>query len=121
MFASQSCCNRRREGSREIHQLTESEPRPGGVSGRRETHCRGLAKFADRSAFPNLGQVWFNGGRWGRTSVAAILKRGSIPWPLLSSRALDAAAHERRNTRALGLGGFQPPLDERFDPTWDGE
>src|SRR5579883_578433 len=80
-----------------------------------------VAKFADRSAFPNLGQVWFNGGRWGRTSVAAILKRGSIPWPLLSSRALDAAAHERRNTRALGLGGFQPPLDERFDPTWDGE
>lgn len=80
-----------------------------------------VAKFADRSAFPNLGQVWFNGGRWGRTSVAALLKPGNIPWPLLSSRVLDTAARERCMARALELGGFQPPLGERFDATWDGE
>ena len=78
------------------------------------------AKFNNRSAFPNLGQVWF-GGSWGKTNLAPLLKAGSVPWLMPNQDVTDEVARKRLETRTDKLGGYQAPLDERFEPTWDGE
>ena len=77
-------------------------------------------KFANRSAFPNLGQVWF-GGAWGKDNLAPLLKSGSVPWVALNQEPADDVGSKQLEKRQEKLGGCQAPLDERFEQAWDGE
>jgi uncharacterized protein (TIGR02996 family) len=80
-----------------------------------------IAKFNNRSAFPNLGQLWCAGGSWEKTNLAPLLKRGSVPWIMLNPHEIDGPAQKQLEQREEKQGGNQAPVDERFMGTWDGE